>query len=221
MSEKKFQKKYMHPTRKKLLDMVMTGGEYETETKIGWTKAPDAKRKIGEEWEDEYNKYKQHKGFVMKTSKNSEAFDGVRDYLREKKQCKNTDCETISFGRVDKKLIKKSGYCLGCLSTIETEIRAKGMWKEYENYKIWTRMIIDGKLRLEQIQQAHDDAKQVYEYINEDGSIEKWEMPQSVEEVKAEMKVIIENGTKEIAQLEEMRIESFNKLTEKNLEHYV
>ena len=221
MSDKKFNKKYMHPTRRKLVNMVMTGGEYETETKIGWTKEADAKRKIGEVWEDEHSRYEQHKGFVMKTSKNSEAFDGIRDYLKEKRNCKNTECKTISFGRIDKKLIKKAGYCLDCLSKIETEIRAKGLWKEYENYKVWTRMLIDGKLRLEQIQQAHDDAKQVYEYINEDGTIEKWEMPQDVEEVKADMLNMIENGKKEIEQLEEMRKKAFEKLRENNLEMYV
>ena len=27
---KEFSKKYMHPTRRKLVDMVMNGGEYET-----------------------------------------------------------------------------------------------------------------------------------------------------------------------------------------------
>ena len=221
MSEKKFEKKFMHPTRRKLVDMVMTGGEYATETKIGWSKEADAKREIGDVWEDTHSKYEQHKGFVMKTSKNSDAFQEVRAYIQKKDNCKSNECKTISLNRIDKKLIKKSGYCLGCLSSIETEIRVKGLWKEYENYKIWTRMIIDGKLRLEQIQQAHDEAKQVYEYINEDGSTDKWEMPQDISEVKADMMVIIKNGTKEIEQLEEMRIESFNKLKENNLEHHV
>jgi len=221
MSKKEFQKKYMHPTRKKLLDMVMTGGEYDANATIGWDNASYVKRKVGEKWEDEFNKYEQKEGFIIKSSKNSDTYQEIRDYLRNTHNCKNTECNTVNIGRIDRKLIKKSGYCLNCLSVIETEIRAKDMWEHYQNYKIWTRMIIDGKLRLEQIQQAHDDAKQVYEYINEDGSTDKWEMPQNVEDVKAEMKIIIENGNKEIQQLEEMRIEAFNKLKEKNLEHYL
>jgi hypothetical protein len=221
MSEKKFEKKFMHPTRRKLVDMVMTGGEYATETKIGWTKEADAKREIGDVWEDEHSRYEQHKGFVMKSSKNSEAFDEVRNYLRESRKCKSVECNTVSLGRIDKKLIKKAGYCLDCLSKIETKIRAEGVWEHYQNYKVWTRMLIDGKLRLEQIQQAHDDAKQVYEYINEDGSTEEWTMPQNVEDVKADMRDMIENGNKEIEQLEEMRKDAFEKLRENDFEHYV
>ena len=218
MSKKSFNSSYMHPTRRKLVNMVNTGGEYEANTTIGWTKAAE-KRKIGDTWEDEFNNYEQKNGFIIKSSKNSGTYKEIRDYLREKDNCKNSECQTIRLKRIDKKLIKKAGYCLNCLSVIETEIRAVGLWEPYQNYKIWTRMIIDGKMRLEQIQQAHDEAKQVYEYLNEDGTYDKWEMPQDVAVVKEEMLVLIKNGTLEIEELEEMRIEAFNELSAKNYEH--
>jgi len=221
MAKKEFNKSFMHPTRRKLVNMVQTGGEYEADTKTGWTRESIEKREIGDKWEDEHHKYEQHKGFVMKTGKNSEVYEEIRNYLRETHNCKNTNCQTVKLKRVDAKLIKKSGYCLDCLSVIETEIRAKGFWEPYQNYKIWTRMLIDGKIRLEQMKEAHDDAKQVYEYLNDDGSYDQWENPQNVDEMKADMMLVIETGTREIQQLEEMRMKSFQELKDGNLEQYV
>ena len=36
---KEFNKKFMHPTRRKLVDMVLTGGEYEKSTQISFSGA--------------------------------------------------------------------------------------------------------------------------------------------------------------------------------------
>ena len=47
---KDFKKKFMHPTRRKLVDMVKTG-EYETNQSIGW-EAKKEDRKVGDVWED-------------------------------------------------------------------------------------------------------------------------------------------------------------------------
>ena len=60
-------------------------------------------------------------------------------------------------------------------------------------------MIIEGKMKLEQLKQSLDEVKPFYEYINEDGSVEKWELPQSVEETKKELgigdKIDVEKAT--------------------------
>jgi len=209
----------MHESRRKLSDMVFTG-EYETNTKIGWEKVAE-QHEIGDVWEDEHTRYEKKDGYILKTSKNSEALQGVRDYLEEKQRCKNSKCKRAKKGKTDKKLIQQTGYCIDCLAEIETNIRHAGIWEEYQNYKVWTRMIVYGTLKLEQLQQAHDEAKQVHEYINEDGSTEKWELPNSVEEVKADIMKMIISGRKEISDLEEKRIEAFNKVKEQNYEHYL
>ena len=209
----------MHSTRRKLVDMVQTG-EYQKDAKLGWTVA-EKQRKVGDIWEDEFHKYEKKEGYILKTSKNSDAFQEIRDFVKKQSECSNSECKTVKLSVIDKKLVKRTGLCTTCLLEKEHEIRTAGLWSEYENYKIWTRMIVDGKLRLEQIKQAHDELKQTYEYINEDGSTEKWTMPQSVDDVKAEMMTLIENGTKEIEEIEEKRIKAFNKLKEQNYEHYI
>ena len=69
---KEFKKKYMHPTRRKLVDMVQTG-EYDKNTTIGYDKL-EKTRNLGDVWEDEHHKYEKKDGYVVKTGKNSESF---------------------------------------------------------------------------------------------------------------------------------------------------
>ena len=217
---KEFKKKYMHPTRRKLVDMVLHGAEYETNTTIGWN-ADKIERKVGDVWEDEYHKYEKKEGFILKTSKNSEAFEEIRKWKEEQSRCKGSECKTIKFTPTHKKLIEKTGFCANCLAEIETKIRAVGMWEQYEDYKIYTRMLVDGKIRLEELRQAYDEVKPYYEYTNEDGTTEKWELPQSVEEVKAELQELIDYGTEELKSVEKFRNQAFEILKENKLEHYL
>jgi len=216
---KEFQKKYMHPTRRKLVDMIQTG-EYDKNTTVGWTKMEE-QRKVGDVWEDEYNRYEKKDGYILKTNKNHESFQEIRKYLEEKSQCKNPECKTVKKSLKDKKFIEKNGYCLNCTIDSEHNIRTSGLWEEYQSYKVYTRMIIYGKQRIEQLNQSLSEVKQHYEYVNEDGSIEKWELPKPIEEVKAEIQEMIDSGEAELKIIEEKRQEAFEKLREKNYEHYV
>ena len=217
---KEFNKKFMHPTRRKLVDMVMTGGEYAKSTTVGWETA-NVERKVGDVWEDEHHRYEKKEGFTMKTSKNSEAFDEIRKYIAELERCSNPDCTTIKINNNHKKVIKKTGYCINCLAEREHKVRVAGVWEQYEDYKIYTRMIIDGKIKLEELQQAYDDVKPYYEYVNEDGTTEKWELHNSVEETQKEIMEIITNGKAELQKVEEFRNKAFEILKEHNCEHYV
>ena len=55
MAQKEFKRKYMHPTRRKLADMVKTG-MYEKNTQVGYTKSEE-KREVGDVWETEHHKF--------------------------------------------------------------------------------------------------------------------------------------------------------------------
>jgi hypothetical protein len=218
IDKNKFQRKYMHPTRRKLAEMVYTG-EYETNTTIGYTPKTKEKKKVGDVWYEGNTKCEQMDGWIMRSSKNSEVYQEIRDYLRKSEECKNPDCKTIKINSKDKVFIKKGGYCMNCTVDNEHKFRTLGLWKEYEIYKVASRMIIDGKFKIEQLQEAHDEAKQVHEFINEDGTKDTWTMPQDVEEVKADIRKLIETGKNEIKELEEQKQDAFEKIKEKNLEH--
>ena len=217
---KEFKKKYMHPTRRKLLDMVHTG-EYDKNTTIGYDKVEQT-RKVGDIWEDEHHKYEKKDGYILKTGKNSEALQEIRKYIEEKSKCKNKNCQTIKITQKDKQFIKQNGYCMNCTIDNEHKIRVEGLWQEYQNYKIWSRMIILGKIKLDSYRQSLDEVREEYETIGSDGKVtETWKLPKPVEEVKAEIQELIEFGENEIKELEEKKENAFELLREKGLDSYL
>jgi transcription elongation factor Elf1 len=216
---KEFNKKFMHPTRRKLVDMVLTGGEYEKNTQISFSGADKEKikREVGERWTDDNGKiWIQHEGGKIETSELSDTMQEVRAYLDKLNTCKSDNCKTIKIGRVDKKMISKTGYCLHCLTIRESQIKIDGLWKEYEDYKIYSNMIAHGKDVIAQFQQAYRDTKQTYEVVQEDGTIETWSMERDVEELKAEILLDIVNFEKEIEEVTKLRNKAYDKLKDKN-----
>ena len=216
---KEFNKKFMHPTRRKLVDMVLTGGEYEKNTQISFSGADKEKikREVGERWTDDNGKsWQQYEAGKIEVSELGDVMAETRAYLDKLNSCKSDNCKTIKIGRVDKKLISKTGYCLHCLTLREAEIKYDGLWKEYEDYKIYSNMIAHGNDIVSQFKQAYRDAKQTYEVVQEDGKIETWSMERDVEELKAEILLDIVNFEKEIEQATQLRNEAYEKLKDKN-----
>ena len=216
---KEFQRKYMHPTRRKLVDMVQTG-EYDKNTTIGWTKSEE-NHNVGDIWEDEFYKYEKKEGYTIKTGKNHEALQEIRNYLNLKKECSNPSCKKHKKTKNDEKLIQKTSYCINCLAEIEHNFRGAGIWKEYEEFRIYTRMIVEGKIKLEELKQSINEIKPYYEFINEDGSVEKWSLPKSVDEVKVEIQEMIDNGEIELKEIVQKRNDAFEVIKEHKLEHYL
>ena len=215
---KEFKKKYMHPTRRKLVDMVQTG-EYKKNATVGY-EAKKETRKIGDVWEDEHNRYEKKEGYILKTGKNHESIQEIRNYLKEKSKCKMYPNK--QYTNKDKKLIQKTGYCLDALVEIEHEIKTKGLFKEYSDYKVFTRMLIFGKAKLDELRQSLSDLKEEYDMHNGEGQItETWKLPKPIEEVRADINEMIESGQKELKQLEKERNEVFDKLKEAKMEHYL
>jgi len=216
---KEFNKKFMHPTRRKLVDMVMHGAEYEKESFISFSGADKEiiKRKVGEKWTDEDGKsWEQLEAGKVQTSELGDIMAEARAYLDKLNSCKSDNCKTIKIGRVDKKLISKTGYCLHCLTIRESQIKLDGLWEAYEDYKIFSNMIAHGNDIVAQFKQAYRDSKQTYEVVQEDGTIEKWSMERNVDELKAEILLEIVKFEGEIEQATKLRNEAYDKLKDKN-----
>lgn len=217
---KEFKRKYMHPTRRKLVDMVHTG-KFEKNATIGY-EAKKETRKVGDVWEDEHHRYEKKDGYTLKTGKNHEQMQEIRKFLEEKTKCKNPDCKTIKFTKKQKQFIQKGGYCMDCTIEREHHLRVKGVFKEYSDYKVFTRMLIFGKTKLDELRQSLADLKEEYEMIGSEGKVtETWKLPKPIEEVRADINEMISNGEKEIQQVEEERNKAFEKLREVNMEHYL
>ena len=216
---KEFNKKFMHPTRRKLVDMVMHGAEYEKESFISFSGADKQiiKRKVGEKWTDDDGKsWEQLEAGKVQTSELGDIMADARAYLDKLNSCKSENCKTIKITRVDKKMISKTGYCLHCVTLKEAQIKYDGLWKEYEDYKMYSNMIAHGKDVIAQFQQAYNDAKQTYEVVQENGTIETWSMERDVNELKAEIMNDIINFEKEIEQVTKLRNEAWEKIKDKN-----
>jgi hypothetical protein len=216
---KEFNKKFMHPTRRKLVDMVMHGAEYEKESFISFSGADKekVKKEVGEKWTDaDGRSWEQLQAGKIETSELGDTMAEVRAYLDKLNTCKSDNCKTIKVGRVDKKLISKTGYCLHCLTIREAQIKYDGLWEAYEDYKIFSNMIAHGNDIVAQFKQAYRDAKQTYEVVQEDGKIETWSMERDVEELKAEIMMDIVNFEGEIEQATKLRNEAYDKLKDKN-----
>jgi hypothetical protein len=216
---KEFNKKFMHPTRRKLVDMVMHGAEYEKESFISFSGADKekVKREVGEKWTDNKGKsWEQLEAGKIQTSELGDTMAEVRAYLDKLNTCKSDNCKTIKIGRVDKKLISKTGYCLHCLTIRESQIKIDGLWEAYEDYKIFSNMIAHGNDIVAQFKQAYRDSKQTYEVVQEDGKIETWSMERDVEELKAEILLEIVKFEAEIEQATKLRNEAYDKLKDKN-----
>lgn len=202
MANKEFRKDLMHKTRRELVDFVFRGEE--PSKSFGYeTHNPLIKRKIGEKWEDETYQYEQKEGYVLKTGKNHEVFQSIREFLREKENCANTNCEKQKYGPNDKILIKESGYCIDCNVEMDSEARNLNVFEEYKNFRLFKRAIDKAKEAKLQIEDGIKELKPFYEQVLEDGKIEIWHLPKSMDEMKADMELEITNIDNGLLELEE------------------
>lgn len=214
---KQFEKKYMHPTRRKLVDMVLYGKEYDTDARIGYEGEASKKREIGEVWTDADGvTWEQQSWGRLQQSALTDTMAEVRNWLQKQRECKSESCVKTKFGYTDKQLIKKTGYCVDCLVDREAVIKTDGLWIEYSQYRMAQNMISHGNEVLLQLNQALRDAKDEYEIVNEDGSIEKWKMEKSVDELKAEITEDITKINNELKDIISVRDAAWEKLKDKN-----
>lgn len=214
---KEFNRGYMHPTRRKLVDMVLSGGEYDGDASFGYhTTEQEAKHAVGEKWTDsDGKKWKQTTGGRMANSELSDIMADARGFLSKMKSCASKECKTIKLGRVDRKLVAKTGYCLHCLTIKEAQIKHDGVWKEYSDYKIYSNMVAHGKDVLANLNQSLVDAKQEYDYVNADGRLETWTMERDVNELKAEILIDITEVERELDEVIELRNAAWDVIKDK------
>mgnify|MGYP000465828901 CR=1 FL=1 len=221
MADKKFERKFMHPTRRKLADMVRTG-EYEKNTQIGFSdiKEQEVKRNVGDIWSDSDGNVWEQKDFgKVKSSKMSNVMSELRKHIESLSQCKADDCDVSGkFSNSDKKLISKTGYCAGCLAKRELIIKKDGLWESYEQYRIYSNMADYGTDVLEKWNQALNEVSNIHEYVNDDGSVEQWQSNDDVQTLKAQIEADIENGKKELLEVIEKRNAAYELLKDKNYE---
>ena len=218
MAEKQFNRKFMHPTRRKLVDMVNTG-EYQKDTQISLSDVKEqTKRNVGDVWEENGVIWEQKEYGRVKQSKASSELAKVRQFLQKVSECKSDICKKSKYGPTDKKLISKTGYCSVCLSEREAVIKNDGLWEAYNEYKVYSNMAAYGTEVLQKWNEALYEVTNIHEYINDDGSVEKWSSNEDVQTLKAQIETDIENGKKELIEVIEKRNAAYELLKDKKYE---
>jgi len=218
MAEKKFNKKFMHPTRRKLVNMIQTG-EYDKDTQVSFSGVKETtKREVGDVWEEDGVVWEQKSYGKVKQSKLSNELVKVRQYIQSQSECRNIECTKQKYSSSDKKLISKTGFCAICLGEREKQIKLDGLWKEYEDYKVYSNMAAYGTEVLQKWNQALNEVSNIHQYINDDGSVEKWSSNEDVQTLKAQIEKDIENGRKELTEVIEKRNAAYQKLKPMNYE---
>ena len=189
----KDKKTWIHPSRKKVLDVLY--GNDTTQTTFGYEGEVKTKREVGDRWTDADGKeWEQCDGFKMRVTK----LDEVRAYMDEINTCRASDCGLIGKAKgANARFIKQTGFCVNCLVKREAQMREAGLYETYEFWKMNTMSLIKLKDDLVAFEAARHDIEIVPTFVNENGSIERWDLPANIEEIKADM-------DKDIANLKEL-----------------
>ena len=220
MGKKEFKKRYMHPTRRKLADMVKTG-EYEKDPRISLSGVKKyERREVGDIWEDEHGNVWEQKEFGrVKKTKLTDTLSKLREYLETQTKCKDVECDVVGkYSAADKRLILHFGYCAGCLAKRELPIKVDGLWNEYLQYRNSVNDIAYFTDVLQKLKQAMNEVSNLHEYINEDGSVEKWWGGEDEAKLKAEIQSDIEKIDQKIKELVEERDTAYEALKDKDYE---
>ena len=149
----------------------MLSGEHKTQTKktISFTDKVIERREVGETWtDDKGQKWEQRKGYKVKVGKLSE----LRQELKSFPNCNKETCTCIEPGRADLKMKAIHGMCLNCVVEMEHNLKMNGKYKEYER----TKLLSNAEAWLKQAELEKEVLKTTLKasFVNEDGSIEKW-----------------------------------------------
>lgn len=148
-------------------------------TQIGYEgekEKPISERKVGEIWEDKKGKKWIKSEFGGARSYNPQA-DLIKEEINKKWICKR--CEKslrFSHTKHDEKMLNKTGICFDCITEYETELRFKGLFKDYEKKKILENQLSyakDMRVKLKESFKYTKDNK-VLTYVNSNGMVEEW-----------------------------------------------
>ena len=161
----------------------MIRGEHRTQTRTskGFEKK-SIERQIGDSWVDkDGQKWVQKNGYKAKVGRFSKIRKAIDSSL-----CPKCSKKATNF---DKKFIQREGKCHDCIVKEETLMRCEGYTKNEPIYEKYERDVI----RKNSMNFLKDASKEVElikarftksEFINSDGTIDKWRLPESVKSIE-------------------------------------
>ena len=186
-------------------------------------KAPDIKRKIGDEFTDNKNiTWRQENGYKVRVNKQA-------DIIREYKEQKCTKClQDIKYGsKLDKLFYRKTGLCENCLIDYENKLHIIGVYDDYEKYKLISNEIgflKETKEKLKDIIKFFSNNSGDIEMVcNSEGFIERWKNTNKIQvlmDSKRDLKLVKERISNLVKTRETYKKNYVAGIKEYNLENY-
>jgi hypothetical protein len=144
----------------------------------------NAKRKEGDEWEDG-----QGRKWIWK--------NGAKRRVPRKatiintKICKECNADVRWGNYLDDQVWPKTQLCYDCFIKIETQMKMDGTWEYFDkirDLKNEKSLLIDYKKKFDEtLDWCKNNENKPLEFINEDGSIEKWENSDGLLKIKEDV----------------------------------
>lgn len=169
-----------------------TFGFSDTET----TAEKSKRREVGETWEEinpvtgVITVWEQKQGYRVKYPKNS-ILGEVNDVRTKFWNCPKDKCTCTNPTRLDEKFRMLQGQCSDCVIRAETMMKVKGEYEEYERKRMKENALAWLKDAEADVTVLKESIMKT-EFINEDGSVEKWEMAnrdEIIEKIDAEFEI--------------------------------
>jgi len=179
---------------KAVQQMIDGTHKFQTKKTVGFSDAESAAKKsatheIGDIWEEVdpvtgiVTIVEQRDGFRIKKSKNSDALQQARDYIRSFPKCRKESCTCLKPHPLDETMRKANGMCFDCTIEMEHELKKEGKYHEYAKEKVranalaWLR---DAEQDVEMLKKAYTEASKVV--VNSDGLTEDMQAQMTPEE---------------------------------------
>ena len=167
-------------------------------------------RQPGEIWTDKDGKEWKQVGTNSKV-RTETLMDTVRKSLREAPNCPKKMCTVDHTKYLDKRMLAMKGMCFDCVQEYEQKLKDEGKYEAYEKKTMLENelsFLLDTKAKLvESKEHITKDPK----FLNEDGSLEQWNLPnkdeimneleKDLEELETRLKEV-ENNLQEYADID-------------------
>lgn len=158
-------------------------------------------RQPGEVWTDKDGKEWKQIGVNSKV-RTETLMDTVRKSLREAPNCPKEMCTVDHTKHLDKRMLAMKGMCFDCVQEYESRLKEEGKYEDYEKKTLLENersFLVETRVRLVE---SKDHIASNPEFMNEDGSFEKWNLPNK-DKILEDLDSDLEELEKRLSEVEE------------------
>lgn len=167
---------------------------------VGYTEdINNATRKEGEEWEDG-----QGRKWVWKNGSKRRVPKKV--IIDNKQICKQCSADVRWGNYLDAQVWPKTHLCYDCFTTNETKMKMDGTWEYFDkirDFKNERAILSEYKKKFDEtLKWCEEKEGKPLEFINEDGTIEKWEGETGLDKIKQDVLKDLEYVNARLAEID-------------------